>query len=116
MTPRLSGFAVSSSSTDTMLVERLGAYESSNGPASSDREASIARSDEDPRKPTPDVREWRVRHCPPAFFRPCVVTRRSIGRPSLTRGHVSGSVAVVSDPRMCGTAVQVCCARGVASG
>ena len=41
MTPRLSGFAVSSSSTDTMLVERLGAYESSNGPASSDREASI---------------------------------------------------------------------------
>ena len=49
MTPRLSGFAVSSSSTDTMLVERLGAYESSNGPASSDREASIARSDEDPR-------------------------------------------------------------------
>ena len=55
MTPRLSGFAVSSSSTDTMLVERLGAYESSNGPASSDREASIARSDEDPGELTPDV-------------------------------------------------------------
>ena len=49
----MSGFAVSSSSTDTMLVERLGAYESSNGPASSDREASIARSDEDPGELSP---------------------------------------------------------------
>ena len=35
----MSGFAVSSSSTDTMLVERLGAYEWSSGP-----EQSRARS------------------------------------------------------------------------
>ena len=64
MTPRLSGFAVSSSSTDTMLVEQLGAYESSNGPASSDREASIARSDEDPGEPGRDVGKMgRHRQC-----------------------------------------------------
>ena len=28
--------------------------------------------------------------CPPVFFRPRVVKRRSISRPSLTRGYVSG--------------------------
>ena len=60
--------------------------------------------------------EWRMRHCPPVFLRSRVVTRRSIFRPSLTRGHVSGSVAVVSDPRRCGTVVQECRARGVAGG
>ena len=55
--------------------------------------------------------------CPPVFFRPRVVKRRSISRPSLTRGYVSGCGNHIRPPDTCvwdRRAGGVCRARGVA--